>query len=841
MLLPLIVVLGGLLGPRVSLLPRGRFDDVSHSARTGRSLPLLLRYICLTIAWAWLAVKTMATVSVPSGSVCPQGWSWETLAPSAQLLAVGLDAFLLHRISEIVHAQVSNPTNVRLVSDVSLLSAASLAGLSLISVHSLQSLRWAFALDAVAIRDLFLDAVLVCVALISGIYLLSVTNNQALAVTICGIGLHVQLWSSLLTHPLTMELSIRWLYVLGALACVVLLLKCHNDVGQLHQTGSAPLQKPLTYLFSILAALLVVARILIRPPSGVALHGDHVIEDIVSSARGSFTAWASQAGNSTTLEEAVVQYNRRHGMPPPPNFDRWFDFAMSHNSTIVDDFDQIRLDLAPFWGVLPSVLRERTSHLVEHPWLNIAGLRIRSGEIRLSPHTPGSHAWMMNAYAEMVKPFVKWLPDMDVAFNLNDECRVTVPFEEMTSHHSEGASSRARLQNLESERLAGWLPADRLSPPWSDRFLEKSGEAVKPEQRSPYFSDHIRQQIFYSHISPTCPPKSPARKYRWWNMKRSCVSCSQPHMATSPTGSLVSNWSLAGDLCHQVDLAYLHGFLASPAPMILTKTLFPVFSQGRVGGFADILVPSPWNFLEKSRYDDSLSIPWSQKKDTLFWRGSPSDGFAQNGAWGGFLRARFVHSALDRNRNLSAPKSAGPGINVTFVGRFGKCDERDCASEQETFYSDISRLDGLGPKGSDGENGEPAKTPFSDHWSYRHLVDLDGAGFSGRFIPFLQSYSLPYRAGIFRTWFDQRIHAWQHYVPVDIRLGQDFWKVLEFFSSSSSSSGNGNKVAEQIGLDGREWANKVLRMEDMQVYMFRLLLEWGRLVDDRREQLGYKE
>jgi hypothetical protein len=31
----------------------------------------------------------------------------------------------------------------------------------------------------------------------------------------------------------------------------------------------------------------------------------------------------------------------------------------------------------------------------------------------------------------------------------------------------------------------------------------------------------------------------------------------------------------------------------------------------------------------------------------------------------------------------------------------------------------------------------------------------------------------------------------------------------------------------------------VLRKEDMEIYFFRLLLEWGRLTDDRRDQIGF--
>lgn len=50
----------------------------------------------------------------------------------------------------------------------------------------------------------------------------------------------------------------------------------------------------------------------------------------------------------------------------------------------------------------------------------------------------------------------------------------------------------------------------------------------------------------------------------------------------------------------------------------------------------------------------------------------------------------------------------------------------------------------------------------------------------------------------------------------------------------------GNVAAgERIAEAGREWADRVLRKEDMEIYMFRLLLEWGRLTDDRRDEIGF--
>ncbi|PMD29110.1 glycosyltransferase family 90 protein, partial [Hyaloscypha variabilis F] len=48
-----------------------------------------------------------------------------------------------------------------------------------------------------------------------------------------------------------------------------------------------------------------------------------------------------------------------------------------------------------------------------------------------------------------------------------------------------------------------------------------------------------------------------------------------------------------------------------------------------------------------------------------------------------------------------------------------------------------------------------------------------------------------------------------------------------------------DREGERIAEDGRQWAGRVLRKEDMEVYMFRLLLECGRIVDDRRQELGF--
>ena len=62
---------------------------------------------------------------------------------------------------------------------------------------------------------------------------------------------------------------------------------------------------------------------------------------------------------STTLKKAVAEYKRRYGRNPPKGFDQWWDFARKNNVKIVDDYDAVVEDLAPFWDMSGEEFRAR--------------------------------------------------------------------------------------------------------------------------------------------------------------------------------------------------------------------------------------------------------------------------------------------------------------------------------------------------------------------------------------------------------------------------------------------------------------------------------------------------
>ncbi|KAK7203726.1 hypothetical protein BZA70DRAFT_58323 [Myxozyma melibiosi] len=143
---------------------------------------------------------------------------------------------------------------------------------------------------------------------------------------------------------------------------------------------------------------------------------------------------------------------------------------------------------------------------------------------------------------------------------------------------------------------------------------------------------------------------------------------------------------------------------------------------------------------------------------------------------------------------------------------FTQCNEADCR-EQEAFF------------------GKPAPyAGFQETWQYKYLLDMDGNSFSTRFYAFLRSRSAVVKQTLFREWHEDRLIPWVHYVPLSLDLKEGF-EILRFLLDNDVS---GKFIADS----GRRWSKRTMRKEDMQIYFFRLMLEYGRLIDDNRDTIG---
>ena len=109
------------------------------------------------------------------------------------------------------------------------------------------------------------------------------------------------------------------------------------------------------------------------------------------------------------------------------------------------------------------------------------------------------------------------------------------------------------------------------------------------------------------------------------------------------------------------------------------------------------------------------------------------------------------------------------------------------------------------------------------NFDHKYLMSIDGNSFVSRLPRFMQSASLMVRAGIFDEWYEEWIRDGEHYV----RVALDYSDLADKIQWAMDH----DQEAKQIGLRGRDFSKKHLRKQDMECYLFRLLLEYASILE----------
>ncbi len=518
----------------------------------------------------------------------------------------------------------------------------------------------------------------------------------------------------------------------------------------------------------------------------------HPISQLITEAEINFKEL--QARQSKSLAEAVREYRRRYMIPPPPNFDKWYDFAKSKDVRLIDEYDNIYDSLLPFWALEPSVIRARTREAIGFDNALI-GLSIRNGQV---VQIEKGADWQQNATLGMIQSFVRYLPDMDIAFNIHDEPRVVVPHEDLARlvTRAKDIALPAAYQNK--------APRNK----WSSRPKDMGKGRQFAEVKTTRFNQFAHQPT-WTNSRLSCSPDSPARALE---------ENPADNVTSYALGTLgfIYNKTAFSDICMSPSFKETFGFFDRPNAFNVVHDLFPIFSQSKLSSFQDILYPSPWYWYGKVTYDSSRDVPWSAKKDALYWRGSTTGGFSRDGGWRRQHRQRCVQkmNALDTTKLLVKSDNGNTSwsekevkktdykslfdVKFTYIGQ---CDPGDCDAQKEFF-----------------ELVDPADQ--NDAWASKLLLDIDGNAFSGRFYAFLKSMSLVVKIAIFREWHEDWLRPWLHYVPLGFK-GDEYVETVRYFLEDDE----GKVLAERLAGQGRDWANAALRKDDYEVWFFRLLLE----------------
>ncbi|PNP51881.1 hypothetical protein THARTR1_07650 [Trichoderma harzianum] len=747
---------------------------------------------------------------------------------SLQLLGLVLDAVIIVLLWRMLAWARTMKLRLRILSSVLLLSAASVGMVWVVNTLFRGTHRVNVSFGSLYGFDVVVDSFAFASLVTASMFWICETSTITPIGTLTFL---IGIWSSCdkifrygdwLHLSRTAMMGPLWMVVAGSISFVYL-----------HDLRSVVFIRRILFAL-MLVALLVGTTIFILVKKPQTFHNNiHPANDLVYTAHVEHDRWKAQVSVSTTLSTAVTVYQERHnGRLPPPNFDAWYKYA-ADDSVLIDDFQQIDRDVGPFWNVPPSVLRKRAAEMAAMP--DVATITVKGGKVSREDTGNGDDNKDLDEVVAMMAKFAQHLPDMVLPINLSPSPRVLPPWEEANSkNRAAQLSSVADLLSRRSmdEASNGTVPAEHE---------KEEKETIVPRPHPRPLRSTVPASAFRRMQAEACSPLSRSRTRPHWNFMEFCWSCAKDHTH----GQLLTKWQQSLDTCSQPDLRLLHGFSLTDPPRAPLRQLAPLFGASKTDEFRDIVIPLPKTRLERP----DIKWQFTRRYDSLVWRGVVGEHAPNSQALRGSHKYRLLHLA-------SAPYARDDVIMV-----LPKPDDH------ETFgYERVSAVEAnalvpfsVGVTNStacaaDGcklvEKAYGIRDDATEPLEYRYVLLMDeDDGPPQQVLRTLRSNSVPLISTIFRTWYTERLMPWLHFVPIDPRY-QALHTTFSYFSGTESRPKvNGRETslqgrmadAEWIIQQGQRWVTKALREKDMEIYLFRLLLEWGRLIDDLRDEIGFRK
>lgn len=498
-------------------------------------------------------------------------------------------------------------------------------------------------------------------------------------------------------------------------------------------------------------------------------------------------------------------------------------------------FDQIYHDINPFWGLEPKELRRQARSFEPR-------IRVRN---RTADAVVGGGAIWLDAWLNLVRSVEGNLPDLDMPFNSMDGSRIVAPWETISEYVGKKRSSRSMMMDSNPKQLR-----TEYTPVPDEEF-----EPFVPRYYGP------ADGSFWDIARVGCPPESPACNGSRITDTNVALSAGMDNFLQQSENGYVRNWTQVKDVCFRPEMQALFGTFIELLSVSTTHELFPLFEVSKLGVNNEILIPPAMYWAENEWYSggDVHGGEWELKKDVLARRGSATGGRNRPKNWTGFQR-HYLLALLNATSVASAEQNSARFLNFIIPSY----DYYNLTSGLEGHLPDFlnEHVDSGfvhlicfpcdeegGPCEFDGADPQCSYTdpyfavtpgmPMGEQYANKYLSDIDGNSFSGRYRGFLLSTLLPIKSTIYNEWHDSRLIPWAHFVPMDSTY-LDIYSIMEYFIGYTNGTGH-DEVARKIALDGKAWAEKVLRHEDMQIYAYRLLLKYARISDDNRDFLGVAE
>ncbi|KAJ1301269.1 hypothetical protein OPQ81_003676 [Rhizoctonia solani] len=593
---------------------------------------------------------------------------------------------------------------------------------------------------------------------------------------------------------------------------------------------------------------------------------EHPIPKLMLAAHRKYKGMLAR--QSSTLEEAVKEYERRYGRAPPRGFDEWFAFAKENGCKIVDEYDGMVKDFEPFWQLDGVEFRRRAEQVGELASIDL--VRIKNGNTTIVNVERGNHGNEVSAraqgFAMMIEKYRHKLPDMTLAINARSEGRVLVPWVHLEYPNSTNQDSSTGLAAMLGGADAGAADKDaHLIPDW--RGTGSVWEAYR--QTCPPGTEARR--LFHSIQGHGSRPSAFSRAQVQLESDTSAEENEDPYQGAGSDFSFVASTQDGFDYCAHPSAHTQSGHFFSDWRTI--PALYPVLSPAKAPGFSDLVIPSHYYYASTKRYTygydsintvvkdiDDMEHPWDRKVDKIFWRGATTGGGSSPpGFMAQYQRHRFVRmtsSESEHNRTVVYAHPSRP--NEYFAHKVPH-------KELNAHMVDAAFTKAVGcqhyPTGCAGMMKEMRFTQpvaLGEHWKYKYVLDLDGQSYSARFFAFLASHSAVMKATVYREFWSDWIVPWVHYIPLSGGY-DELYNIHAFFSPPSATMSaiaksensnvtdtvqkelsEGDALLKKIGLAGRTWKRTNGRTVDMEAYVYRLCLEYARLWADDRDEWSFK-
>lgn len=422
-------------------------------------------------------------------------------------------------------------------------------------------------------------------------------------------------------------------------------------------------------------------------------------------------------------------------MEPPAGYEGWYEFTVSHNSTLIDEFDVIYDAISPFWRLSGKEVLKTMGHIQNAPNIDLWHCAF-SGN---SAKTHCSH------------PYRKFDRHIELLFNsLLGDLRGILPDVQFLVNH------------IDEPRVLVPPPSPKETDSQSIELFNVTNMSSRPTWKA---------------ITKFCATQPSNRR----RAKHTVETFGLP---------FVTDISSTMDLCQHPEYDSMHGLFMSPTSFRLIEGLVPILSTGSPSTMGDILFPSPAYIEAEFQYDGTYDIEWDQKRNDLYWAGSTTGGFARDDQWQYYHRQRFAKLArnLGRQRHHYLREEEGEVSHVesSFLNsrlfdvaftRIFQCQRESCR-DQDAYFNTKTWAD----------KDEALRS--------RLVFDIDGNGISGRYYKLLASKSLPIKQTIFREWHDDRLVPWVHYIPVSQSM-EEVPELVFYLMSTETGKRQAEEIAEQ--------------------------------------------